>query len=48
MKKYILKNGKVIETENLEEWANWFETSQDRVIEKTQVSNNVEVSTVFL
>lgn len=44
---YILKD-KGVQKANLEEWANYFESS-DRVIKKTKLfDDSVEVSTVFL
>jgi len=47
MDKYILVDDKPVRTENLEEWAHWYETSNLTVI-RTVVSKDVKVSTVFL
>jgi hypothetical protein len=43
---YILENG-VPRPVELLEWARWFETA-DRIVEKTEISPEVDVSTVFL
>ncbi len=46
--KYILdSNGEPQPCDNLLRWSRWFETA-DRKIAKTQISEDVEVSTVFL
>jgi hypothetical protein len=47
MDKYILKNGKPVLEPDLKTWAAWFEHA-DRLIKLTYVSDEVEVSTVFL
>ncbi len=47
MKNYILE-GKTIKTvDDMMEWAKWFETAE-RHIAKTEISKEVNVSTVFL
>lgn len=47
MKQYILEGHKPIEVENVIEWAQWFEKA-DRHVKKTDLPNDVSVSTVFL
>lgn len=44
--KYILDGHKVVECDDLMEWAQWFETA-DRHVDKTMVGD-IKVSTVFL
>jgi hypothetical protein len=44
--KYIL-DGKNVVSASLEEWAQWYETA-DRAVAKTSISDEVNVSTVFL
>lgn len=48
LKRYILKDGAPEEIADLQEWAEWFETSGSRSIDRTEVSPGVVVSTVFL
>ena len=45
--RYILEGHKVVPCENLMEWAKWYETA-NRHVAKTQISEDVTVSTVFL
>lgn len=45
--KYILDDKNVVVSVNLETWAKWYETA-DRTVAKTNVNNDVNVSTVFL
>ena len=45
--KYILEEHKPILCDDLMEWAKWFETA-DRKVAKTNISDEVTVSTVFL
>lgn len=47
MNKYILKDGKAVQENNLMKWARWIETA-NVVVERTEVSSGVTVSTVFL
>ena len=46
--KYILdENHQPVKCDDLMKWANWFENA-DRKVAKTELSNDVKVSTVFL
>ncbi len=45
--KAFLIDKKVVPTENLEEWAKWFDIGENRIIDKTFIGKS-EVSTVFL
>jgi len=45
--KYILQDKKPVEEPDLLKWAQWYETA-DRHIKKTDLPNDVHVSTVFL
>lgn len=45
---YILEDGKIRSTDNLMEWAMWFENNPSRIIEKTRLDDGTEISTVFL
>lgn len=45
--KYILEGHKVVECDDLMVWAEWFQTA-DRHVAKTEISNEIKVSTVFL
>ncbi len=47
MSKHYILDGKEAKTADLMEWARWFETA-DRQVAKTAVSDEVNVSTVFL
>ena len=47
MIKYILEEKEPKATEDLMEWANWFERA-DRHVAETKLANGVRVSTVFL
>ena len=44
---YILDGKRIIEEPRIEAYAEWFETA-NRTVEKTTISDDVEVSTVFL
>lgn len=44
---YILQGKTVVPAADLDEWGQWFETT-NRVVAQTRVANGVEVSTVFL
>ena len=46
MKNYILE-GKITKEVDMMEWAKWFETAE-RHVAKTEISKEVNVSTVFL
>jgi hypothetical protein len=46
-KNWILKNGKPIPAESILQWASWYETA-DRTVARTDISEHVDVSTVFL
>ena len=47
--RYILLDGQPVPCDNVLEWAQWFETSDEtRRIERTQIAEGVEVSTVFM
>jgi len=45
--KYILEGHKAVRCDSLFEWAKWYETA-DRHVAKTDISDEVNVSTVFL
>lgn len=45
--KFILVEGKPVLEPDLIKWAKWFETG-NRVVEQTQLEENIQVSTVFL
>ncbi len=45
--KYTLEGQKPVLCNDLMKWAKWYETA-DRVVAKTQINDEVEVSTVFL
>ena len=45
--KYILEGHKAVECDDLMVWAKWFETAE-RHVDKTEISSDVNVSTVFL
>ncbi len=45
--KYILEGHEPKLAEDLLEWGSWFETA-DRIVAKTQISDDIEVSTIFL
>jgi len=45
--KFILEGHKAVPCDDLLAWANWFETA-DRKVAKTELPNDVKVSTVFL
>ena len=45
--RYILREGKPVEVDNLAEWAAWYEKA-DRTLLRTRLPHNVMVSTVFL
>jgi hypothetical protein len=47
MKYYILVNGK-IKHATLMEWAKWFEDIENRLVDRTEISKDVYVSTIFL
>ena len=44
---YMLEGRRIVRTADLNTWAEWYETA-DRIVAKTQVDADVEVSTVFL
>ncbi|HDY90252.1 MAG TPA: hypothetical protein ENH82_19300 [bacterium] len=46
-KKYILKDGKIIEESDPVKWGQWFEVSEERYI-KSDKFGDIQVSTVFL
>lgn len=45
--KYILKNRKPVEIQDLYRWGRWMESAKRRV-RKTTLPNNIDVSTIFL
>ncbi len=45
--KYILDGHKAVECNDLLKWAKWFEAA-DRIVAKTNISDEVTISTVFL
>ena len=45
--KYILEGKKIVECNNLLEWAKWMKTA-DKVVKQVNLSNGFCVSTVFL
>jgi len=47
MDKFILDGHKVVPCDDLLTWGKWFETA-DRIVSKTILSTDVQVSTVFL
>lgn len=47
MKKYILKDKIPVLCEDVSEWGLWFDKA-DRVVARTQVSEHISVSTVFI
>ena len=47
MTKYILKGHEPVQVFDILEWARWFETA-DRKVDRTELPDNVVVSTVFL
>jgi len=49
MDEYILKDGVPVKEPDIMKWAMWFENSNsDRRVAKTELDNDVTVSTVFL
>jgi len=46
--KYILEGHEPKPVKDLLEWARWFEISNNRKVARTQISDDVIVSTVFL
>lgn len=47
-KKYKLIDGKVVQTDDLMDWASWYENTKERIIKQTRISSHIQVSTVFL
>lgn len=47
MKNYILEGKIIKEVDDLTEWSKWFQTA-DRHVNKTDVTDEIKVSTVFL
>lgn len=53
MRKYILKEKKPVEIEDLLEWAKWFENVSNKIVKRTEIpfgnpNKKILISTVFL